>query len=135
VPGLTGERRAVLEGVVLGDDNGLSPSLQTSFRRLGLYHLLAVSGQNVVLLAGGVLALATLLGVSRTCGHVAALAAIGGYVLAVGPQASVIRTAVAGAAVLLAWLAARERDPWHVLLVAAVVLLAWIPYTISDPGF
>jgi competence protein ComEC len=62
-PGLTGERRAVLEGVVLGDDNGLSPSLQTSFRRSGLYHLLAVSGQNVVLLAGGVLALATLLGV------------------------------------------------------------------------
>jgi competence protein ComEC len=134
-PGLAGERSAVLEGIVLGDDNGLSPSLQTSFRRAGLYHLLAVSGQNVVLLAGGVLGLGVLLGVPRVWGHVGALAAIGAYVLAVGPQASVIRAAVAGGAVSLAWLGARERDPWHVLLLAAVVLLGWNPYTIFDPGF
>jgi competence protein ComEC len=134
-PGLAGERRAVLEGVLLGDDNGLSPSLQTSFRRSGLYHLLAVSGQNVVLLAGGVIGLGLLLGVSGAWGNVGALAAIGAYVLAVGPQASVIRAAVAGAAVSLAWLGGRERDPWHVLLVAAVVLFAWNPYTIFDPGF
>ena len=134
-PGLAGERRAVLEGVVLGDDNGLSPSLQASFRRSGLYHLLAVSGQNVVLLAAGILGLGVLLGVPRAWGHVAALTAIGAYVLAVGPQPSVIRAAVAGAAVSLAWLVARERDPWHVLLLAAVVLLAWNPYTLFDPGF
>jgi competence protein ComEC len=134
-PGLTGERRAVLEGVLLGDDNGLSPSLQTSFRRSGLYHLLAVSGQNVVLLAGGVLGLGVLLGAPRALGHVGALAAIGGYVLAVGPQPSVIRAAVAGAAVSIAWLGGRERDPWHVLLLAAVVLLGWNPYTLFDAGF
>jgi competence protein ComEC len=134
-PGLTGERRAVLEGVVLGDDNGLTPSLQTSFRRSGLYHLLAVSGQNVVLLAGGVLGLGVLLGVPRAWGHVGALAAIGSYALAVGPQPSVIRATVAGAAVSFAWLGGRERDPWHVLLLAAVVLLAWNPYSVFDPGF
>ena len=134
-PGLTGERRAVLEGVLLGDDNGLSPSLKTAFRRSGLYHLLAVSGQNVVLLAGGVLALVMLLGLARTWGHVGALAAIGAYVLAVGPQPSVIRAAVAGCAVSIAWLAARERDRWHVLLLAAVVLLAWNPYALFDAGF
>jgi competence protein ComEC len=134
-PGLTGERRAVLEGVVLGDDNGLSPGLKTAFRRSGLYHLLAVSGQNVVLLAGGVLELVVLLGLSRTWGHVGALAAIGAYVLAVGPQPSVIRAAVAGFAVSIAWLAARERDQWHVLLLAAVVLLAWSPYALFDAGF
>ena len=34
-PGLTGERRAVLEGVVLGDDNGLSPALQSELPALG----------------------------------------------------------------------------------------------------
>jgi competence protein ComEC len=134
-PGLAGERRAVLEGVLLGDDNGLSPGLKQAFRRSGLYHLLAVSGQNVVLLAGGVLLLAWGAGVPRSGAHVAALAAIGGYVLAVGPQPSVIRAAVAGAATSVAWLVARERDPWHVLLLAAVVLLAWNPYTLADAGF
>lgn len=134
-PGLAGERRAVLEGVVLGDDNGLSPSLKTAFRRSGLYHLLAVSGQNVVLLAGGVLGLVALLGGSRAWGHVGALAAIGAYVLAVGPQPSVIRAAVSGCAISVAWLAARERDQWHVLLLAAVGLLAWNPYAVFDAGF
>jgi competence protein ComEC len=134
-PGLTGERRAVVEGIVLGDDQGLSPGLKTAFRRSGLYHLLAVSGQNVVLIAGGVLALVLLLGLPRAVGHIGALAAIGGYVLAVGPQASVIRAAVAGCAVSIAWLAGRQRDGWHVLLLAAAVLLAWSPYALFDPGF
>jgi competence protein ComEC len=134
-PGLAGERRAVLEGILLGDDNGLSPALKQAFRRSGLYHLLAVSGQNVVLLATGVLVVAMLLGLPRVAGHVCALGAIGAYVLAVGPQPSVIRAAVAGSAVSFAWLAGRGRDPWHVLLLAAVVLLAWNPYAVYDAGF
>ena len=134
-PGLAGERRAVLEGVVLGDDKGLSPGLKQAFRRSGLYHLLAVSGANVVLLATGMLGLAWAVGLPRAWAHVCALAAIGAYVLAVGPQPSVIRAAVSGAATSIAWLMARERDPWHVLLLAAVVLLAWNPYALADAGF
>jgi competence protein ComEC len=133
--GLGGERRALVEGVLLGDDDALSPSLKTAFRRSGLYHLLAVSGENVVLLACGILGLAWLLGVPRAVGHLLALAGIGAYVLAVGPQPSVIRAAVSGAAVSIAWLAARERDTWHVLGLAAVVLLGWNPYLIFDAGF
>jgi competence protein ComEC len=134
-PGLTGERRALVNGVLLGDDTGLSDDLKQAFRRSGLYHLLAVSGQNVVLLASGVLALFVLLGIGRTWAHLAALAAIGAYVLAVGPQPSVVRAAIAGAAVSVAWLAGRLRDAWHVLALAGCVLLAWNPYTLFDAGF
>lgn len=39
-PGLTGERRAVLAGVLLGADEGLSQELRDAFRASGLYHLL-----------------------------------------------------------------------------------------------
>jgi hypothetical protein len=39
--GLTGERRAVLEGILLGEDQDIPPELQTSFRVSGLYHLLS----------------------------------------------------------------------------------------------
>ncbi len=134
-PGLRGERRAVVEGILLGDDGGLSDGTKTAFRRAGLYHLLAVSGQNVVLLAAGVLGLAVVAGVARAWAHGAALLAIGGYVLAVGPQPSVIRAGVAGAAVSVAWLAGRLPDAWHVLLLAACVLLAWNPYAVFDAGF
>jgi len=134
-PGLHGERRGIVEGVVLGDEQSLSGELRQRFRASGLYHLLAVSGQNVVLVAGGALALAWLLGLPRWLGQIGALAAIGAYVLAVGAQPSVIRAGVSGALVSLAWLAARPADRWHFCLLGALVLLAWNPYTLLDPGF
>ena len=134
-PGLAGERRAVLAGIVLGEDEGLSEELRDDFRASGLYHLLAVSGQNVALVAGGALLLAWLVGLARWIGHVGALGAIGGYVLAVGWQPSVVRAGVAGALASLAWLAARPRDRWYFLLVGAAVLLAWNPYALLEPGF
>jgi predicted membrane metal-binding protein len=42
-PGLAGERRAVLEGILLGDSAQLSPEMKTSFQRSGLFHLLSVA--------------------------------------------------------------------------------------------
>jgi predicted membrane metal-binding protein len=38
--GLTGNRAAVVEGVVLGEDSGLSDEAKDRFRAAGLYHLL-----------------------------------------------------------------------------------------------
>ena len=133
--GLTGYRAAVIEGVVLGEDSGLSYELRRRFRASGLYHLLAVSGQNVALVAGSALLLVWLVGLPRLIGQLAALAAICGYVLAVGAQPSVIRAGVAGVLGSLAWLTARAADRWHLLLLGAIVLLAWNPYTLLDAGF
>ena len=133
--GVSGERRAVLLGIVLGEDEGLAPSLRADFRASGLYHLLAVSGQNVALVAGGVLLLAWLIGIPRMAGQVGALVAIAAYVLAVGAQPSVVRAGVAGGLASLAWMCARERDRWWFLLLGALVLLAWNPYNLLDPGF
>jgi len=134
-PGLHGERRALVEGVVLGDDQGVSEQLRDRFRASGLYHLMAVSGQNVALVAGSLLGLAWLLGIPRWLGQLGALAGIAAYVLAVGPQPSVVRAGITGALGSLAWLAARPSDRWHFLLIGAAVLLVWNPYTLLDPGF
>jgi competence protein ComEC len=133
--GLRGERAAVVEGVVLGDESGLSSGLRQRFRAAGLYHLLAVSGQNVALVAAGVIVTAWVVGVPRLLAELGALAAIVGYVLAVGAQPSVVRAGIAGALCSLAWLTARATDRWHLLLVGAIALLAWNPYTFFDAGF
>ena len=133
--GLRGERAALIAGVVLGDENGLGEGLQQRFRAAGLYHLLAVSGQNVALVAGSVLVVGWLLGVARVVAHLAALAGIAVYVLAVGAQPSVVRAGIAGALCSVAWLTARTADRWHLLLVGAAALLAWNPYTLFDAGF
>ena len=134
-PGVSGERRAVLAGVVLGADEGLSEDLRERFRASGLYHLLAVSGQNVALIAGGVLLFAWIAGIPRWLGELGALAAIASYLLAVGLQPSVVRAGIAGGLASLAWLLARARDRWYFLLVGATALLAWNPYNLLEPGF
>ena len=130
-----GERRAVLAGVVLGEDEGLDQELRDRFRASGLFHLLAVSGQNVAYVVAGMILLAWTLGFPRWIGEVGALAAVFAYVLAVGWQPSVVRAGVAGALASLAWLASRPRDRWYFLLVGAAVLLAWSPYSLLEPGF
>jgi competence protein ComEC len=133
--GLQGSRRGVVAGVVLGDEQALSEGLRNRFRASGLYHLLAVSGQNVALVAAAALALVWLLGLPRWLGQLAAIGSIGSYVLAVGAQPSVIRAGVAGVLGSLAWLAARPADRWYFLCLGALVLLAWNPYDVLDAGF
>ena len=130
-----GERGAVLAGVVLGADEGLEESLRDDFRASGLYHLLAVSGQNVAYVAIGTVTVVLLLGLGQLVGQAAAIGAILAYVLAVGWQPSVVRAGVAGCLAALAWLASRPRDSWHFLAVGGLVLLAWTPASLLEPGF
>ncbi len=133
--GTSGERRSLVTGVVLGADEGIDPDLRDAFKASGLYHLLAVSGQNIVFIGFGVLGLAYVLGVSRTAGHALAIVAILAYALAVGWQPSVVRAAVAGCLASLAWLFSRPSERWHTMAVGAVVLLAWTPRSLLEPGF
>ena len=133
--GVSGVRRGLVLGVVLGEDEGLPARVRNDFRASGLYHLLAVSGQNVAFIAGGIYALGWLLRLSRVAREIVSLVAIACYVLAVGWQPSVARAGIAGGLASLAWLAARPRDRWHFLALGALVLLAWMPTTVLDPGF
>jgi competence protein ComEC len=133
--GTDGVRRGIVLGVVLGEDEGLPADVQDDFRASGLYHLLAVSGQNVAFLAGGVYALGWLLRWPKTVRELSILGVIATYVLAVGWQPSVVRAGVAGALASLAWLVARPSDRWHFLAVAALVLMAWMPTAVLEPGF
>jgi len=96
---------------------------------------LAVSGQNVALLAAGMVLLAWLLRLSRRATELLILLAIAAYVLAVGWQPSVVRAGVAGGLASIAWLTARDRDRWWLFLAGAAVLLVWNPYALLEPGF
>ena len=133
--GADGTRRGIVLGVVLGEDEGLPADVRDDFRASGLYHLLAVSGQNVAFLAVGIYALGWLLRLSRPVRELSIVATIAAYVLAVGWQPSVVRAGVAGALASLAWLAARPTDRWHFLALGALVLLAWMPTALLEPGF
>jgi len=133
--GTTGERRRLLAGIVLGEDSGIDRELRDAFQASGLQHLLAVSGQNVAIVAFGVVMAARIIGLGRLVGEALAILVVLSYALAVGWQPSVVRAAVAGTLASLAWIVARPRDRWHALAVGALVLLAWMPRSALEPGF
>ena len=134
-PGLAGERRDVIEAIVLGRSSGLDPGLLADFRASGLYHCLAVDGLKVAAVGGGVAAVVLLAGLGSYLAQIAALFTVAAYALAVGLHPSVVRAALAAGLGSLAWLAARERDRSQALFVGAAVLLGWNPYTLLDAGF
>ena len=134
-PGLKGERRDVIEAIVLGRASGIDGSLLGDFRATGLYHCLAVDGLKVAAVGGGVAGIALFLGFGIYVAQLAALVAVAAYALAVGLHPSVVRAALAAGLGSLAWLVGRERDRWQALLVGAAVLLGWNPYALFDAGF
>jgi len=134
-PGLKGERRDVIEAIVLGRSSGVDQPLLDDFRATGLYHCLAVDGLKVAAVGGGIAAIVLFLGLGIYVAQLAALLTVAGYALAVGLHPSVVRAALAAGLGSLAWLAGRERDRWQALLVGAAVLLGWNPYALFDAGF
>jgi competence protein ComEC len=133
--GLSGERRDVIEAIVLGRTSTVDQGLLDDFRATGLYHCLAVDGLKVAAVGGGAAAIVLFLGFGIYLAQLAALGAVAAYALAVGLHPSVVRAALAAGLGSLAWLAGRERDRWQALLVGAAVLLGWNPYTLFDAGF
>ena len=78
--GLTPPEAALLRGMVLGEDERLSDDVRDDFQRSGLAHILAVSGQNVVLLIVLVLGACALPGVPLRARLVLAAAVVVLYV-------------------------------------------------------
>ena len=133
--GLAPPESALLAGMVLGQDERLSESVRTDFKRSGLAHLLAVSGQNVVLLAMLVLGAGMALGLPLRARLGAALVLVALYVPLAGGGPSIQRAGVMGAAGLVAALAGRPSSRWYALGLAAVVTLAVNPRASGEPGW
>jgi competence protein ComEC len=130
------EREAALaRGFVLGEDDRIDADVREDFRRSGLAHLLAVSGQNVILLALLAWPLLALLGLTLRARLVAVLVLVAIYVPVTGAGPSIQRAAVMGGAGLVAALADRPRSRWYALLLAATVTLAANPRAAGDVGW
>lgn len=130
------ERESALSrGFVLGDDSDVDSRTVEDFRRSGLAHLLAVSGQNIVLLALLAMPFLGLLGI----GPRARLLAIAGLILIYVPLAgggpSIQRAGVMGIAGLVATAAARAPSRAYALALAALVTLALNPRATGDVGW
>ena len=133
--GMPAREAALARGFVLGEDEGIDAKTEEDFRRAGLSHLLAVSGQNVTLLALLAMPLLGALGVPLRERLVWVLALIAVYVPVAGAGPSIQRAGVMGALGLLATLGGRRTSRLYALALAAAVTLAIDPSIAGDVGW
>ncbi|MBD8058419.1 ComEC/Rec2 family competence protein [Cellulomonas sp. JH27-2] len=132
---LTGDARALLPGVTVGDTSSVPPDLTDALRVAGLTHLTAVSGAHFSLVAMLALAGAGLARVPRRARAPVVLAAMVAMVLVVHPSPSVLRAAVMGLVGVWALLLDRPARAPAALAASVVVLLVIDPWLAGEVGF
>ncbi|MEX2106121.1 MAG: ComEC/Rec2 family competence protein [Solirubrobacterales bacterium] len=133
--GMPPREAELARGFVLGEDEGIEAETAEDFRRSGLSHLLAVSGQNVTLLALLAMPLLGALGISLRERLVWVLALIVVYVPLAGAGPTIQRAAVMGGAGVLATLGGRRASRLYALALAFAVTLAIDPGVAGDVGW
>lgn len=133
--GMPPREAELARGFVLGADEGIDARTEEDFRRSGLAHLLAVSGQNVTLLALLAMPLLAAFGIPLRERLLWVLGLIAVYVSLAGAAPSIQRAAVMGAAGWVATLAGRRASRLFALAVALLVTLAIDPAIGGEVGW
>ena len=133
--GMPARETELAKGFVLGEDEGIDARTEEDFRRAGLSHLLAVSGQNVTLLALLAMPFLAALGIPLRQRLLWVLALIAAYVPLTGAGPTIQRAAVMGALGILATLAGRRASRFYALALAAGVTLAVDPTIGGNVGW
>jgi competence protein ComEC len=125
---------ALLNGILIGDDNDIPDELKEAFRRTGTSHIVAISGFNVsIVIALVTMLLGRLIGPRRAAAI--ALPAIAVYVVFVGMGASVVRAALMSSLALVGLLFWRKGFTMNTLCAAAAIMLIVDPNMLYDVGF
>ncbi|HUK78506.1 MAG TPA: ComEC/Rec2 family competence protein, partial [Thermoleophilia bacterium] len=133
--GLRSPVREVLEAMVLGDEQAVPATAVTAMQRSGLLHILAVSGENVVLLCAMGSFVLTLARVRRDLRSLILIPSVVLYVVVTGATPSIVRAGVSGVVALLAGLSSRPTDGWFLWLVPAAFMLTRSPAVLFDVSF
>lgn len=129
------DQAALVPSLVVGDTSGVDDRMSEEFRSTGLTHLMAVSGANLTLMLGVLLAAVRAVGVRGWWVRVAAVAGVGGFVLICGQEPSVLRAAAMGVVALAATGAGPGNRSVRSLCLA-VTALVWIdPWLSRAVGF
>ena len=130
---LSGERRALAAGLLVGDTREVTRSVSDDFRDSGLSHLLAVSGANVALvLALAAPALQRLDLAGRFAGGLAVVVAFSAVTRF---EPSVLRAGAMAAVALLATFLGRPAAGLRVLALAVAGLVLVDPFLVHSTGF
>lgn len=132
LPGKGGE---LLSAVLLGDSEALGEDVVRDFRRIGISHLLAISGLHLSVLCGALDALLKLFRADKRLRLLATLLLSVLYFILTGGAISVLRAAAMLLFVRLSFFLRTDNDPFTALSVSAAVLVLLTPTLVFNLSF
>jgi competence protein ComEC len=132
---LPGPEQALVRAMVLGDQQAVDDDTADAFRAAGTYHVLAISGAQVALLASVLSWLLARLGCPRAPAAVLLSIALVFYAELVGGNVPVARATAMAVVVLAGRALDLEADVVNLLSLAGLLLLVHRPSAAADVGF
>lgn len=125
---------ALANGMLLGIESGIPDDVNEAFKATGTSHVIVISGSNIALLSGVLMAgLSRLLGKRRAAWP--AIIGIGLYVLLVGADAAALRAGLMGVLYVYAIYLGRQSTAYVSLCASALFMTLFNPLTLWDIGF
>lgn len=132
----TEPKSSLMSGILYGARSGLPKDLLENFNRVGLTHIIAISGYNISVVAAALLGVLIYSGINRRQAFWIVTGGIILFVLFSGASASVVRAGIMGIIVLLAGFAGRSSRVGNILVITAAIMLLLNPFIlIWDAGF
>ena len=126
---------AIVTAVLIGDRTGLPDEVRLRLQAAGTYHVIAISGGNIGLLAAVTLACLHLLGMTGRRAAACAICVLAAYATVVTAAASVWRATLMGIVYFSARLLDHRTGPWHAIGLAGTLILCARPLDVRDAGF
>lgn len=127
-------KRALPTALLTGNRDALDGQLRLAYKRLGLSHILAVSGLHLSVIVGGADFLMRKLTVSKRKKNVFLLLLILFFAMICGFSSSVTRAAVMLGLFYLAELLGERSDSLTSLVFAVALILTVRPFSVYDAG-
>ncbi len=125
---------ALFTALLLGDKSYLSPQLNLDFKRIGISHLLALSGMNLTILILGLSKLISLFGVGKKTRYIINIILTFLYMAITGFPVSVVRAGLMLIISSLLFLLAQAHDTMTTLFVSVALITLVNPYSVFDLG-
>ena len=126
---------AIVTAVLIGDRTGLPDAVTDRLQRAGTYHVIAISGGNIAILAGLVLGVLALCGVHGRARALITIAALVAYAEIATSGPSVWRATAMAIVYLSARLLDHRAPPRQAIALTAAVMAVVAPLDVVNPGF
>ena len=126
---------AVVSAILIGDRTGLDDDVERRLQEAGTYHVIAISGGNIAILAAVSIFLLRLCRIGRRASPLLVMMTLIAYASVVAGGSSVMRATLMAAIYLAAQFFDHRTRPLNAALLTAAILFLIKPLELVDAGF